>query len=335
MRIPPLSAVCIASAALVTVGVGQAPVVDTYWQRKSGTRFFDELKPFRTPNKIVEQKAGRLNDLIHDLRTMMNIAAATDQKDVSYDKTGRQVCDDKKWATAYERVKASSLKMEGWLGKVFLEDGDMNRRRVAAYGMFYFNNPQNVFHLISYLPAEPSREIREDGFERAVEFLKVHLPESKPQNPKYPNNGIVAPRYEFNPLPFMQLLHTDKKIDQAQAMWYLTEVLRCRRDLGKVYFDEIRDVLPKFLASESNMIRTRTVEFLAAIDPKRGRVPGPDATNEDRIKWLGQLEYELFPPIRQVSSGVVELYASKDFDDVVRVGKRVLADPDTLPHSAE
>ena len=108
MRIPLLSAVCIASAALVTVGVGQAPAVDTYWQRKSGIRFFDELKPFRKPDKVVERKAGQLNDLFHDLRTMMRIAADPDQKDVSYDKTGRLVCKDKKWAAAYERVKANS-----------------------------------------------------------------------------------------------------------------------------------------------------------------------------------------------------------------------------------
>lgn len=335
MRIPARPLVPIATAvSLFGSGIAaQDVIIDTYWQRESGVKEFDGLAPFRSPKgmKILDTQRSQLVDLLRDLKEMRNLAAQAKEGDLYYDKTGREMCKDKNWQAAYENVKANSLKMEGDLGQVFMQDQQVLRRHVCAYGMFYFNNPQKIINLISFLPGEPTREIREDGFQRALQFLRVHLPESRPQNPARPDNGIVVPRYEFNPLPFMQLLDQLEMIDRAQGLWFLAEVLRIRPDLGKAYFKDIRENLPALLTSELNMVRVRATDFLARVDRKRGRVPGKDATNEDRLKWLEELDYELFPPIRHISTGRCELYESDDLKQIIKAGKHLLSMENLLP----
>jgi hypothetical protein len=333
MRIP-LPCTALSVALLAGFVTSQGPTTNTYWQRQSGTKFYKELEPFRKPNKrVLDEKSSKLADLVHDLQIMRDIASKAETKALSVDKTGREICDGDGWDAAYERVRANSLKQEGWLGKVLLEDQNGLRRRAAAYGMFYFNNPQDVIHMISYLPGEPIHEIRTDGYHRALDFLKVHLPQSVPQNKasKFASSGIVVPRYNFNPLPFMQLLEQKSDLDRAEGLWVLSEVLRIRPDLGRAYFAEISHVLPKLLTSKSKMVRTRAVDFMAAIDTKRGRPALADAKDEERMKWFEQLDYELFPPIRHISTGRVELYPSKDRDDLVKACKQVMATDDALP----
>lgn len=315
----------------------QEALVDAYWQRESGAKVYDELTPFRKPTGLKVPGAPQLAlpPIVDEFVLMLNLANSASSKDLVIDESGRQICADPRWDASLEKALELSIRMEGWVGKLFLETENVLWRRACAYGMFYFNNPQDIINMIAFLPGEPRRDIREDGFWRAVEYLAVHLPKNKPQNPLDPNNGIVVPLYQFNPMPFLQLLDQPDELDQAQALWFLAEVLRIRPDLGRSYLNEILDAVPGLLTSPSAMVRSRAVNFLAAIDRTPGRLPEPSATNEERLAWLGQLEYELFPPIRHISTGLVEIYPSDDRDKLVTVGRQWLNDKDFLPKATE
>ena len=298
--------------------------IDTYWLRSSGAKEYDNIKPFRRPLGVTDNIPGQARDLIADLTEMRRLAVNANHLQLMIDPDGKEICSIRPWTQAHENVKANGLNMEGWLGKILREDNDVRTRRACIYGMFYFNDPQKIIQLISNLPGEPLRDLREAGFELALRYMRVHYKKSSPQNPKFPDNGIVVPKYEFNPLPFFLLLDQKQPIDQRQGLWFLTEVLKIRRDLGRIYFEELQDRLPKMLLSQDKDLRQQTIHFLAAIDKIQNRVPKVEVEEAALKAWYDELTYELFPPIRHVSTGRCDLYPSKDLDNIIAAGKRVL-----------
>ena len=328
MRIPSPSfwfSILASAGSLAVPASAQTVKIDTYWLRESGAKKFDDMAPFRTP-KGVGHIPGPLRDTLTDLQEMRRLAADANKLQLKIDVDGREICSVSSWTTAYENVKANSLKMSGWLGIVMRDDTSVLKRRTAIYGMVYFNNPQEVIELISMLPGEPMRDLREDGFQRALRFLKAHYHKSKPQNSRFPDNGIVVPRYDFNPRPFFLLLDQEDDLDKAQGLWFLAEVLRIRPDLGRIYLQELRERMPGLLLAKNPKVRLRAIEFLATIERQRDRVPDPTAFSDELEKWLKDLEYDLFPPIRHRSLGLVELYPSDDLDAVIKIGRGLLTD---------
>ena len=199
-------------------------------------------------------------DLIADLTEMQRLAVNANHLQLMIDPDGREICSVRSWTQAHENVKANGLNMEGWLGKILREDNDVRTRRACIYGMFYFNDPHKIIQLISNLPGEPLRDLREAGFELALRYMRVHYKKSSPQNLKFPDNGIVVPKYEFNPLPFFLLLDQKQTIDQRQGLWFLTEILKIRRDLGRIYFEELQD---NHTLRHSNVFFNDEVEVLS------------------------------------------------------------------------
>ena len=308
--------------------------IDTYWLRSSGAKEFDDIEPFRRPMGVKDNIPGQARDLIADLTEMRRLASIANPLQLTVDPDGREICSIKAWVQAHENVKSNGLNMEGWLGKIMREDNRVQIRRACIYGMFYFNDPNKIIQLISNLPGEPLRDLREAGFESALRYMRVHYKESKPQNPKRPSNGIVVPRYEFNPLPFFLLLEQDQGIDQAQALWFLTEVLKIRPDLGRVYLEEVRDRFASLLVSGDKDVRANAAAFLSAIEKKRGRVQPASAADEQLLEWYRAVEYDLFPPIRHVSLGRCDIYPSEDLKKITEVGKRILVPALFPPGSA-
>lgn len=298
--------------------------IDTFWLRSSGARKYDGIEPFRRPIGVKDNVPGQARDLIANLAEMHRLASIANHLQLSIDPDGREICSIKTWVQAHENVKSNGLNMEGWLGKIMREDDHVRTRQACIYGMFYFNDPLKIIQLISNLPGEPLRDLREAGFERALCYMRVHYKQSKPQNPKFRDNGIVIPKYEFNPLPFFLLLDQEQAIDKTQGLWFLTEILKIRPDLGRVYLEEVGERVSKMLVSANKDVRKQAVRFLAAIDKKQKRVPKPDAKDEELREWFRALDYELFPPIRHVSLGRCDLYPSEDLDRIVEAGKRIL-----------
>lgn len=341
MRIPALALLLTTGLPLTgSVAHAQQPnsdgtvSIDTYWLRTSGAKTYDDIEPFRVPMGVKDNIPAQARDLITDLTEMLRLSKLANHLQLTIDPDGREICSIKSWTQAYENVKANGLNMEGWLGKILREDDRFGTRQACIYGMFYFNDPHKIIQLISNLPGEPLSALREDGFERALRYMRVYYKESKPLNPKYPDSGIVVPRYEFNPLPFFLLLDQKKGVDQAQGLWFLSEVLKIRRDLGRIYLEELRDRILKLLVSEDKLVRKNAVAFLAAIDKNQKRVPTSSATDAELKEWYKALDYELFPPIRHVSSGRCDLYPSEELEELIKVGKRILVPVNFPPGSA-
>jgi hypothetical protein len=326
-----LLTICIALASTVYL-TSNAPAQevrpDTYWQRDSGAVYHDDIRPFRKPIGLVGDLLGQCRDLLIDLQEMRRLASEAKPDELVLDEKGREICTLSTWERAYGNVKANSLSMAGNLSEVLRKSDSALQRSVCVYGIFYFNNPQDVIKLITVLPGEPLQKTREDGFKRALNYLKVHFPLNRPQNPRFPDNGIVVPKYDFNPLPFFLLLEQPMGIDQAQGLWFLTEVLKIRPDMGRIYLEETLPEVRKLIVSEDKLVREHAARFLAAIERRRERVPMDPVGADDEIltKWLQDLEHDLFPPIRHVSSGIVDLYPSDELDRLVAAGKRILND---------
>lgn len=331
MKIPVHSLLLAAGLLVIPVkAVAQRPnadgtvSIDTYWLRSSGAKEYDDIEPFRRPTGVKENVPGQARDLIADLAEMHRLATNANHLQLAIDTDGREICSIKQWTQAHENIKSNGLNMEGWLGKIMREDNQVRTRRACIYGMFYFNDPHKIIQLISNLPGEPLRDLREIGFERALNYMRVHYKQSKPQNPKFPDNGVVVPKYDFNPLPFFLLLDQEQGIDKAQGLWFLTEVLKIRPDLGRVYLEEVGEQISTLLVSADKDIRKQAHAFLVAIDKKQGRIPKLAAADQELKEWLDALDYELFPPIRHVSLGRCDLYPSEDRDKILEVGKRIL-----------
>lgn len=316
----------------------QSVTIDSFWQRESGCKVFDHLEPFRSPQGVDISQRGQLHDLLDDLVFMLKLRVAAKPEQLSTDKFGREICDHPKWKEAFERVQQNSLKMEGWLGHLLLHSTVLSQRQAACYGMFYFNNPQNVIHMISFIPGEPIRDLRQETMRRALNYMAVHYPESRPLDPARPEIRFEVPAYDFNPLPYMQLLDTPKHLDQAQGLWFLTEVLKIRPDMGKAWFDELRARLHRLAGSESKLVRNRLGNLLLALKTKASEAAATREKPRDTSALqtlISAIDKELFPPIRHISLGYCELHPSPELNELIRSGQNVLASSSILqPGSA-
>jgi hypothetical protein len=72
-------------------------------------------------------------------------------------------------------------------------------------------------------------------------------------------------------------------------------------------------------------VRKQVWGLLAAADPQGREAPGADAAADAVKSWSEAVLYDLFPPIRLVSAGLVELFPSADLDQIVATGKELLA----------
>ena len=79
-----------------------------------------------------------------------------------------------------------------------------------------------------------------------------------------------------------------------------------------------------FLKSEDESIRDEAFELIAAADPKSRPALPTDSDPSDVETWLSAVLYELYPPIRVISNGLIDLYPSADLDEVVEVGTELL-----------
>jgi hypothetical protein len=290
----------------------------------------DWRMPFRRPIANVEVPA----DVWKELRVMRELAMEHNAPLRHED--GVEVSDDPTWQKAYERLKGLRLD-GGYLSAILRESGSATDRAIAFYGAFFVPDPALVLQLIAHIPGEPVRSLREDAYRRAVAYLAAHLPKNVPgdleawrQQP-VPPNGQKPPRpgdpaYTLDPEPFVALLAVDDYKDHVQALWFLRECVRIRPQLAEPYLALTRERLRELLASEEPGVAAAAVEFVQEADPQHRPKPPGDASDADRLAWLDAVLYDVFPPIRRVSSGLVELWPHADVDRLVELGRRGLGD---------
>jgi hypothetical protein len=305
---------------------------DRYWQLDSYAKFYPALKPFRKPKGFDETMLpkGRWPSFWDDIRQLYGIRNGAPADKISYDENGREIVDTAAWRTALERVRISNLKLAGHVAQVFRDSTSLQLRREGLYGLFYFDEIQDVLDLAAQICAEPDRQTRQEGFERTLRFLAVHLPKSVAIRPDL-EGSPVQPKYKFNIWGYLQLvrLENDPR-SQVEGLRFLSEVLRIRPDLGRAYLIEIKDMIPELLASRATSVREETVRFLSMIDRNKHKAPPANADAGELMAWYDEIAYELLPPVEHVSTGKTILHPSKDLDDIISVGQRALASEGTI-----
>ena len=317
-------------------GDGNLDAVSTepgrYWQRDAYAKSYPSLKPFRKPGGYDERALprGRWPSFWNDIELLHGIRDSAAADKISYDENGRETVDTAAWRDALERVRISNLKLAGHVGQVFRHSTSRKLRRDAYYGLFYFDEIQDVLDLAAQICAEPDRRTRQEGFARTLRFLAVHLPKSVPIRRDL-EGSPVKPKYRFNIWGYLQLLRLENDPrSQIEGLRFVTGVLRIRHDLGRAYLIGIKDMIPKLLTSRATSVREETVRLLSVIDRKKHKAPRGNANTKDLLAWYDDIAYELLPPVEHVSTGKTILHPSKDLDDIIAVGERVLAKRDAI-----
>ena len=272
------------------------------------------FRPFRAPSEVVEVP----REVFDDLQVMLNALQSPGSHAPFIDDQGREVSDHPAWRAAHDRLADDIHLYAGRFGLVLRDSKLVNDRRLAAYGTFLLDDPKQVFELIAFFPGEPERDIRQDAMRRAIHYLRVHHPKD------VESSEGIAPMYQLNVGPYLALLELDEPRDQAQGLWFLKEVMTIRPDSNLTILEYAKKQLPGFLVAEHPDVRQQAYELVEVADPAQRTAPPPDAEDAALSAWLDQILYETFPPIRQISEGLIDLYPSEDLDRILDVGRDVL-----------
>jgi hypothetical protein len=279
---------------------------------------------FRNPDVDVAPPS----ELYAELRRMHGIARAKTGRAAdaprTYDAEGREVVDDAAWREIRERLPTKIHRQAGYLGQILEKSGSVEDRAIAAFGAFYVDEVQQTMQLIELLPGEPSREIRTESFQRAVEFLRVHLPKNRTEKG---NQGrpVEVPAYEFAFGSFLRLLEAEDGIDRAQAAWVLTHTIPLRADLPARLIGVAERPLRMLVVDEDAGARTQGRALLAAIAPKGIKLPADDAPREAWSDAVTAVRRVLLPPVRRFSEGRVDLYVGTELTPLLKEGRALLA----------
>ncbi len=310
----------------------QEPLAPAYPER-------DILSPFREPTDVYAPP----DELFRHLRVMQNLAGRLPDK-VSYDDEGREVVDDPSWRAARARVEELGLDA-GMLAQMMRLHRDGAQRDTAFYAAFHVDDVNHVLELISHIPGEPQRRTREAALRRAVPFVRAHLarrfgdlsPEQQqavrqaipePGSPTARAQGITRAPLDSDHLhglrlvPFFQLMDRDDPLDQAQALWFLKEVFRVRRDLAELWLEPALPRVHQILIDGSAQARAEAVELLQGIGPD-DLGPPPDDVGA-LLDWAERAGRHMFPPIRNLNDTIVQLYPSPERDAIVTAGTKAL-----------
>lgn len=298
---------------------------------------FEYLRPFRTPDKNLQPPL----ELYDDLRKLDAIVRNPGGARVHTDDQGREVCDHPAWKEANIRAQIKGTRMGGYLAVVAQDSGSVGDRRLAHYGSYFVDSVQDTISIMSLIPGEPTALVREEAMPRALAFLRVHLIKNRGGervvreatatdhaegraigNKVYENPD--EPVYDFDVRPWCALVEAGDVRAQAQALWFLAELIGFRTEIGPVTLVLMQPFLGKLLVHENAELRKHARAYLAAVDPQHRAQPKADASAADVERWFALVVYTVFPPIRRVSSGLVELHASGDLDRIAETGAELL-----------
>lgn len=311
--------------SLATIGMAQDPT--------SGQQV-DWRYPFRNPQRNVAVP----EDLFRELRAMEQHTPDLESAKISYDEDGRLRCNDPSWQAAYERFRLIPFDA-GWVSQVLRESGSIADRKTAMYGAFQGDVVEYVFNLVEHIPGEPIPEIRQLGYQLAVEYLRAHIGEKVegdvrdwmamkvgPAVDKGPKPGTY--RYNFDIAPFLALLDYPgaNSRDRAQLFWFLREVATMREDLRRIFPALAGDGMKRAMRSDDPTERQAAYALLDAVDPAADREhPDLEDPAEEFDRWLEAVLYDLWPPLRPISDGLMELYPSEDLNQLAADGRRYLS----------
>ena len=286
--------------------------------------------PYRTFEKPIDPPPAAYSAL----STMLRIRDNAQPHQVRFDDEGREVVDDPNWLKAREELESEFLDA-GLLSIVLRKSTVYADRRIAFYGMYYVSSPQTVFAMIGHIPGEPAQRLRTEALPRAIEFLRVHLPSKVdgdlaewnkikvgPAAQKPPRPGTFS--YTFDPFPFHAMLEVDEPFAQAQSLYLLASIVEARPIAADGILDGAQHRVPALLCSEDSEVARLAYDLVRLCDPSEQEPPPRDAEAKTLLDWFDGVIYRVFPPIRPISSGLIEVWPSKDRDQIAEVGAQAL-----------
>ncbi|GAB4152381.1 MAG: hypothetical protein Fur0037_21150 [Planctomycetota bacterium] len=298
----------------------------------------DILSPFRNPSEIYAPP-----DAVYEQLRVMRGIAADPRMEKYFDENGVEVVDDPRWKAAREKLAALGIDA-GYLAQIMRTSRNADDRDLAFYGAFFCDNPSYVLNLIAHIPGEPVRATRRSALPRAVAYLSAHLrrkwgdlTEEQKKALNLPAVGSPAANaaglkrapsdqehlYSLNLKPFLQLLDLDDPEDQALGLWFVKECSLLQIDLAKAWLEPVLPRLRALLRSEDSRVREQARGLFAAIGPKDlGEAPKTDGPELDA--WAKKASDRLFPPIRAISEGLVELHPGPEREAIAKAGRQAL-----------
>lgn len=335
----------LAPAIAAAIAVALAPATGTAQSKNAKPAYpeRDILSPFRACDEIVAPP----DKVFAVWRKMRAIAEASGAKS-DFDAEGREIIDDPQWQALRIELEALSIDA-GHLAQVIRGSRNNDDREIAFYGMFFCNNVDAVLNLIGHIPGEPTAATRQKAYPRAIAYMRAHLGKRwgdlsegdretvlrgmpKVGSPEAKAMGITrAPRnedqlHQILLRPFFQMLDRDTPLDQAQALWFLKECFLLRIDLASQWVEPALPRIEQLLAEGSGQVAAEAEGLLRAIGPKDLPALAADANATERLKFADLARRRLFPPIRQISSGVVLLQPSADREALLAAAQKALAD---------
>lgn len=288
--------------------------------------------PFRAPAQNVQPP----EQLWAHLQPMWRLSRQASPDLRSFDALGIEVLADPAWQRHRDALTGKPID-DGYLSAIIRASRHAPDRAIAFYGAFLVGDPAQVFRLIEHIPGEPERAIREEAYQRAVAYLRVHLPAKVPgdldewRKTQVGPGGEAPPKpgafaYSLDPMPFVALLDVADWRDQEQALWFLQRLAELRPELGGLALQIGQQRLRELVATGNPRATKAARDFVALLDPQaEGReLPDADADAGAWQEWFDAVVHDLFPPLRRISDGLYDLYPSADLDEVVEVGRRAL-----------
>lgn len=327
--LPGLFALSVGAAA-----AAQDPKPIAYPQR-------DILSPFRAPAEVYAAP-DKLFSLLRRMRALADDLGIRRE----FDAEGREVLDHDGWRLLRQEVDRIGIDAS-YLAAILRMSKNADDRATALYATFFCKQPDYVLNLISHIPGEPERKAREQAFPRAVAYLKAHLRkrfgdlsaedkktavQALPQigSPAAKAAGITRlPRdedhlHDLRLVPFFQLLDLDDPLDQAQGLWFLTEVFLIRGDLALLWLEPALPRVRQLLVADDARVREQAIGLLHTIGPADLRVPAATEEPAALQAWAELAVRALFPPIRNLNDTIVQLHPSPERDALVAAGVQAL-----------
>lgn len=279
--------------------------------------------PYRSPETKIAPPDG-LFEVLRRLQSVYNGTPESGQLSIN----GRDSVESEEWSRTMADLERVELQPP-YLSLIIRDSNIPNDRRTAFFGAFLVELDDTVRAFIEHIPGEPARSIREEAYLRAVRWMAHH------DRPGYVRSGeeiteaeaslhAMQRRERIDLTPFFAVLDLEEEIDRAQGLWFLAQVSRIHPYYAEKTIEGAYHRLVEMADDPSEGVQTQLRELAVLIDPDEERREAGLAEDADVRERLAAIRYDLFPPIRQLSAGVFELYPHADRDEILEVGQRWL-----------
>jgi hypothetical protein len=261
------------------------------------------------------------------------------------DKKGRPFVEHPRFAELRDELLPKLRRSGGWFAQILKDARSIEDRRLAAFGLFFCGDVQNVIWGIAYGAYEPQDVLRRQFLDWSYAFVNKALGERfseedaknvyppTPENRQRVQEGKL--RYELvhvhtKPVTYertvvywtdtwLNMLRAPKAQERILAMRMLTTVAQLRPTAAVKTLERGRTWIESSLTVGNDGVRAATRDFVTALDPEN---PCPEESEAARAHFRALLD-KIFPEI-EVVGGLGKLYDGDQLQQIVKLGAELL-----------